>query len=94
MENYKLLSFKGFNFGIDFTGGTDITITNAKGASVKSINKDTMVIVSSDYGLTKVKDKGISLIEKKKEFIIEKNKPVEITTQTTDYNESMIIEWR
>ena len=31
---------KGFNFGIDFTGGTDITITNAKDASVKSINKD------------------------------------------------------
>lgn len=61
---------------------------------IKSINKDNMVIVSSDYGLTKVKDKGISLIEKKKEFIIEKNKPVEITTQTTDYNESMIIEWR
>lgn len=61
---------------------------------IKNINKDNMVIVSSDYGLTKVKDKGISLIEKKKEFIIEKNKPVEITTQTTDYNESMIIEWR
>ena len=31
---------KGFNFGIDFTGGTDITITNANNASVKSINKD------------------------------------------------------
>ena len=31
---------KGFNFGIDFTGGTDITITNAKDASIKSINKD------------------------------------------------------
>ena len=31
---------KGFNFGIDFTGGTDITITNAKDASVKTINKD------------------------------------------------------
>ena len=31
---------KGFNFGIDFTGGTDITITGAKNASVKSINKD------------------------------------------------------
>ena len=31
---------KGFNFGIDFTGGTDITITNAKNASIKKINKD------------------------------------------------------
>lgn len=61
---------------------------------IKSINKNNMVVVASDYGLTKVKDEGISLIEKKKEFTIEKNKPVEITTQTTDYNESMIIEWR
>jgi len=31
---------KGFNFGIDFTGGTDITITQAKDASIKKINKD------------------------------------------------------
>jgi SecD/SecF fusion protein len=31
---------KGFNFGIDFTGGTDITISNAKNASIKKINKD------------------------------------------------------
>lgn len=31
---------KGFNFGIDFTGGTDITITSAKNASVKKINSD------------------------------------------------------
>ena len=31
---------KGFNFGIDFTGGTDITVTQAKNASVKKINKD------------------------------------------------------
>ena len=30
--------FKGFNFGIDFTGGTDITVT-AKSASLKDINK-------------------------------------------------------
>ena len=31
---------KGLNFGIDFTGGTDITITNAENASIKKINKD------------------------------------------------------
>lgn len=30
--------FKGFNFGIDFTGGTDITVTSQK-ASLKKINK-------------------------------------------------------
>lgn len=61
---------------------------------IKNINKDNMVIVASDYGLTKVKDESSSLIEKKKEFIIEKNKPVEITTQSMDYSETMIIEWR
>ena len=30
--------FKGFNFGIDFTGGTDITVTSEK-ANLKDINK-------------------------------------------------------
>ena len=30
--------FKGFNFGIDFTGGTDITVSSQK-ASLKKINK-------------------------------------------------------
>ena len=61
---------------------------------IKNINKNNMIIVASDYGLTKVKGKDSSLIEKKKEFIIEKNKPVEITTQSMDYSETMIIEWR
>ena len=31
---------KGFNFGIDFTGGTDITITNAKKANLKVVKKE------------------------------------------------------
>ena len=31
---------RGFNFGIDFTGGTDITITNAKNASLKIAKKE------------------------------------------------------
>ena len=30
---------------------------------------------------------------KEKEFIIEKNKKVELSTQLMDYNESVIIEW-
>ncbi|MBR4830222.1 MAG: protein translocase subunit SecD [Bacilli bacterium] len=38
--------FKGFNFGIDFTGGTDITVTSQK-ASLKKINKTV-----SDLGYT------------------------------------------
>ena len=39
-------AFKGFNFGIDFTGGTDITVTAEK-ASLKKINKTV-----SDLGYT------------------------------------------
>lgn len=31
---------RGFNFGIDFTGGTDITITNVKNGSLKVVNKE------------------------------------------------------
>ena len=31
---------KGFNFGIDFTGGTDITITNAEKANLKIVKKE------------------------------------------------------
>ena len=31
---------RGFNFGIDFTGGTDITITNAKKADLKIVKKE------------------------------------------------------
>ena len=32
--------FRGFNFGIDFTGGTDITIANAKDANLKIVKKE------------------------------------------------------
>ena len=60
---------------------------------IKSINKDEIVVTTSKYGLTKVKDDGINLKSKEKEFIIEKNKKVELSTQLMDYNESVIIEW-
>ena len=60
---------------------------------IKSINKDDIVVTASKYGLTKVKDDGINLKSKEKEFIIEKNKKVELSTQLMDYNESVIIEW-
>ena len=60
---------------------------------IKEINKNNIVIVTSDYGLTKVKDTGINLKSKEKEFVIEKNKEVKITTQTMDYNETMTLEW-
>ena len=45
---------RGFNFGIDFTGGTDITITNAKDASLKIVNKE-------------VKKLGYTIIESSKD---------------------------
>ena len=60
---------------------------------IKSINKDDIVVTTSKYGLTKVKDDGIDFKSKEKEFIIEKNKKVELSTQLTDHNESVIIEW-
>ena len=60
---------------------------------IKSINKDDIVVTTSKYGLTKVKDDGIDFKSKKKEFIIEKNKKVELSTQLMDHNESVIIEW-
>jgi hypothetical protein len=60
---------------------------------IKSINKDNIVVTTSKYGLTKVKDDGINLKSREKEFIIEKNKKVELSTQLMDHNESVIIEW-
>ena len=60
---------------------------------IKSIYKDNIIVVASDYGLTKVQDKEIDLKSKEKEFIIEKNKKVELITQSNDNNESIIIEW-
>ena len=60
---------------------------------IKSINKDDIVVTTSKYGLAKVKDDGINLKSKEKEFIIEKNKKVKLSTQLTDHNETVIIEW-
>jgi hypothetical protein len=60
---------------------------------IKSIYKDNIIITTSKYGLTKVNDNKIDLKSKEKEFIIEKSKKEKLSTQTTDYNESIIIEW-
>ena len=48
------ICIKGFNFGIDFTGGTDITIINAKDASLKLIKKE-------------VKDLGFTVVDASKD---------------------------
>lgn len=60
---------------------------------IKNIYKDNIIITTSKYGLTKVNDNKIDLKSKEKEFIIEKSKKEKLSTQTTDYNESIIIEW-
>ena len=60
---------------------------------IKDIYKDNIIVTTSKYGLTKVKDGKIDLKSKEKKFIIEKNKKVELSTQTMDHNESIIIEW-
>ena len=60
---------------------------------IKSISKDNIIITTSKYGLTKLKENKIDLKSKEKEFIIEKNQKVELSTQLNDNNESVIIEW-
>ena len=60
---------------------------------IKRINKDNIIVTTSKYGLTKVKDNKIDFKSKEKEFIIEKNKKVELSTQLMNQNESVIIEW-
>ena len=45
-----MIVLKGFNFGIDFTGGTDITITNANNATEEKLNKE-------------IKDLGYEILE-------------------------------
>ena len=60
---------------------------------VKDIYKDSIVVTTKNYGLTKVEGEEIDIKSKEKEFIIEKDKQVEISTQFKDKNESVIIEW-
>lgn len=84
--NYHITLNKGNTFDCELLGDNYIF-------KIKSINKDNIVVTTSKYGLTKVKDTGINLKSKEKEFVIEKNKEVELTTQSMDYNESVIIEW-
>ena len=60
---------------------------------VKSIYKDNIIVSVSDYGLTKVQDNKVDFKSKEKEFIIEKNKKVELSTQSKNNNELVVIEW-
>ncbi len=86
-DKYRITLKKGNTFDCRLLS-TDYTF------KIKNISKNNIVITTNNYGLTKVKDKGINLRTKEKEFIIEKNKDVELTTQTMDYNESIILKWK
>ena len=62
--------------------------------TINTINDDSLIITSSDAGLRPVSETGgSSLIDEIKEFTIAKGKDVKITTQTMDYNESLILNW-
>ena len=83
--SYRITLKKGNTFDCELLGKN----YNFK---IKNILEDSVLVSVSDYGLTKVKEEKIDLKAKNKEFIIEKNKEVELTTQMTDNNESIIIE--
>lgn len=53
--------------------------------TISSVSKDTIKIKVNTYGLTD----SHSLLEKKDEFEFSKDKALNLTTQTTDYSESL-----
>ena len=62
---------------------------------IKSISNNKVIITTKDRGLAKLRDNGtFSLIDKYKSFTIEKNKENTILTQSTDYQEKLIINWK
>lgn len=85
-NTYRITLKKGNSFSC-------ILSNNEYNFKIKNIYKDNIIVSASDYGLTKVKDKKINLKTKEKEFIIEKNRKVKLSTQLKDYNKSIIIEW-
>ena len=85
-DRYRITLKKGNTFDCELLG-------EEYHFKIKSIYNDNIVLTASNYGLTKLQDEGINLESKEKEFIIEKSKQVELTTQSMDFNESIIIEW-
>lgn len=62
---------------------------------IKNISNNKVIITTKDTGLAKLRDNGtFSLIDKYKTFKIEKNKENTILTQSTDYQEKLIINWK
>ena len=58
--------------------------------TIKNIGADEIEIESNEYGLT---DEN-NLLEKKDRFTLKKNNDLKISTQSTDYQESVIFKWK
>lgn len=62
---------------------------------ISSVKKDKIIIATEYYGLTKVQEDGsINLSSRDRRFEIKKGQKTELTTQTMDYNESIIFDWK
>lgn len=85
-DQYRITLKKGNTFDCELLG-------KEYHFSIKDISHNNMFVTVSDFGLTKVQDDDINLLSKEKEFAIEKNQKVELSTQSNDSNESIIIEW-
>lgn len=57
---------------------------------VTKLDEDKIILESNKYGLTS----SSSLIEKEKEFTLTKNSSITLTTQSTDYQEKVIFNWK
>ena len=57
---------------------------------INKISNDKIDIESNEYGLTS----DNNLREKNKKFSLSKNDTLRLTTQSTDYQESVIFEWK
>ena len=85
-NTFRITLMKGKTFGC-FISNKEYNF------KIKNIYKDNIIVTVSRDGLTKVQDDKIDLKSKEKEFIIEKGKKVELSTQFKDNNELVVIEW-
>lgn len=57
---------------------------------VTKLDEDKIILEANKYGLTS----SNSLREKEKEFTLTKNSSITLTTQSTDYQEKVIFNWK
>ena len=63
--------------------------------TLSNIKNNSITIDVSDGGLSLENENGgISLRGEYKKFTIKKNNKIKLVTQTTDYNEDIVIEWK